>query len=452
MAFLLQSAGAGLMLLALVDVFLTVLYARSGAGLITPRLNNLIWRMMRAVAPSHEPARGKLLSFGGPLLLVLTVAVWVVLLFTGAALLAWPELGAGIEDTNGATETDFVTALYYGGYSLTTLGTGNLVPRTGALKILMVVQALVGFSFVTLTITYFMSVYAALLRRNTLAQALHHLSAGSGDAAEILTRLGPDGDFRPGSGHLADTALNVIDLLESHHLYPVLHYFRMSDARYAMSRICLLALDTACLAQTVLGPKHRNFAHSAAVQMLWGARSTCWTTPPGHSCPKMRANARRSRRMWTRRGSASEALSARWPSAVSRPAKRERGRRNGILSSGGSGSPPFAPSPKLAATRGPRSRAGFRKARSKKTIRHAAETNENANDGGGFARNLQLTAQLPDHVVEISSSRPRFTSCSVRPRGTRGTDEWRADGDRYARRWLRSRCPAVRRHRHRLWR
>lgn len=271
MDWLIQAAGAALMLLALVDVFLTVLYARSGAGLITPRLNRLSWRLMRAAAPSQGPGRDKFLSFGGPLLLVLSVGVWAVLLFCGAALIAWPELGTGIQDTSGRTETDFSTALYYGGYSLTTLGTGNLVPRTDALEVLMVVQALVGFSFVTLTLTYFMSVYAALLRRNKLAQALHHLSAGSGDAAEILIRLGPAGDFRAGSGQLADIGLDVIDLLESHHLYPVLHYFRMTDSRYAMSRMSLLALDTACLAQTALGPEHRNFAQSTAVQMLWGS-------------------------------------------------------------------------------------------------------------------------------------------------------------------------------------
>ena len=271
MDLLIQLAGAALMLLALIDVFLTVLYARNGAGLITPRLNRITWQAMLKLAPSAGPGRDRFLSFGGPTLLVLTVAVWAVLLFTGAALIAWPELGSGIQDSNRATETDFATAFYYGGYSLTTLGTGNLVPLTGGLKFLMVLQALIGFSFVTLTITYFMSVYAALLRRNSLAQALHHLSAGSGDAAEVLIRLGPEGDFRAGSGHLADIGLNVIDLLESHHLYPVLHYFRMTESRYAMSRISLLALDTACLAQTSLGPDHRNFAQSTAVQMLWGS-------------------------------------------------------------------------------------------------------------------------------------------------------------------------------------
>lgn len=270
MAWLIQLLGIALILLALADVFLMVLYARSGVGLVTPRLNRTTWRLMRRIAPERAPARDIILSYGGPILLVLTVVVWAALLFLGSALIAWPELGTGVRATSGTTPTDFATALYYGGYSLTTLGTGNLVPETGPLKILMVLQALVGFSFVTLTITYFMSIYGALLRRNKLAQSLHQMSAGSGDAAELLVRVGPGGDFRAGSGQLSQVGRDVIDLLESHHLYPVLHYFRMADPRYSTARAAMLALDTASLSRCALGSSHHEFARSAAVQVLWG--------------------------------------------------------------------------------------------------------------------------------------------------------------------------------------
>ena len=285
---LIQIAGAALVLLALVDVFLTVLYARSGAGFITPRLNRMSWRLMRWMAPKENPKRDRFLSFAGPLIMVLTVAVWALLLVAGAALFVWPELGRSIQATSGGTSTDFMTALYYGGYSLTTLGTGNLVPTTGFMKLLMVLQALVGFSFVTLTLTYFMSIYSALLRRNKLAQGLHHMSAGSGDAAEILVRLGPEGDFSTGESHLGSIGMDVIDLLESHHLYPVLHYFRMMETRYAMSRIALLTLDTVSLIEAGLGERHRRFARSAAVQMLWGSgidllQDTAKTFLPGNA-------------------------------------------------------------------------------------------------------------------------------------------------------------------------
>lgn len=96
------------------------------------------------------------------------------------------------------------------------------------------------------------------------------MSAGSGDAAEVLVRLGPEGDFGAGGNHLASIARDVIDLLESHHLYPILHYFRMLHPRYAMSRIALVSLDGVSLIEAGLSERHGTFARSAAVQMLWG--------------------------------------------------------------------------------------------------------------------------------------------------------------------------------------
>lgn len=204
-------------------------------------------------------------------MMVATVAVWFLLLTSGFALIVWPALGASIQASQGPTPTDFATALYYSGYSFTTLGTGDIVPQTSGFRILMVLQAFLGFSVLTLTLTYLMSVYSALVRRNTLAQALHHLSSGSGDAAEVVGRLGAGGSFEDARSLLSTKADEVLDLLESHHSYPVLHYFRLREPHYAMARIALLTMDTATLLRVGLGSQHNTLARSGAVQMLWGA-------------------------------------------------------------------------------------------------------------------------------------------------------------------------------------
>jgi len=61
-----QTIGAALVLFILVDVFLTVLYARIGAGVFSPRLARVIWRTFRGAARPFGPRAGKLLSFCGP--------------------------------------------------------------------------------------------------------------------------------------------------------------------------------------------------------------------------------------------------------------------------------------------------------------------------------------------------------------------------------------------------
>ncbi|MBB3952501.1 hypothetical protein [Aureimonas jatrophae] len=48
-----QVAGAALILVFLADVFMTVLYARAGTGLLAPYWNRAVWAVFRI--PNHQP-------------------------------------------------------------------------------------------------------------------------------------------------------------------------------------------------------------------------------------------------------------------------------------------------------------------------------------------------------------------------------------------------------------
>jgi hypothetical protein len=76
-------AGALLMALVLADVFLTVLYARAGTGIISDRMARLVWLTLRGLAPDR--IRRYLLSFCGPLIVVGLLLTWSILLAVGAA-------------------------------------------------------------------------------------------------------------------------------------------------------------------------------------------------------------------------------------------------------------------------------------------------------------------------------------------------------------------------------
>lgn len=237
-------------------------------------MNKGVWQAFRAAGralPSRE-SRDRLLGYAGPILLVLTAGLWLSLLTLGVALVVWPALGSGVQASQGPTPTTFATALYFSGYSLTTLGTGDIVPKTAFYQLLMVGEAAAGFSALTLTLTYFLSVYGALVRRNTFALTLHHRTAGTGDAAEFLARLGPAGDFTGAREDLATLSRDVLNLLESHHSYPVLHYFRFGKPYYALSTMALVVMDTATLIRSALDERaNRNFVDSAAATALWGS-------------------------------------------------------------------------------------------------------------------------------------------------------------------------------------
>ena len=71
-----QMIGVAVVLFILVDVFLTVLYARIGAGVFSPHLARVIWWAFRGAARPFGLRAGKLLSFCGPIILVTVLIVW----------------------------------------------------------------------------------------------------------------------------------------------------------------------------------------------------------------------------------------------------------------------------------------------------------------------------------------------------------------------------------------
>src|SRR5437764_5220153 len=242
-------AGGIVLAITLLDVFLTVMYARAGAGILAPRLARGVWRVFRGLSGRRHTA---ILSYGGPAQLVALVLMWGVLLALGAGLVIHPALGAGITSSSGATDTDFVTALFVGGSSMSIVGASDYGPTTAGYKLLFLFNSLVGMAVTSLTITYLMQVYSALRSRNTLGLTMQAQSGESGDAAELIARWGPRGRFDGGYNNVSTLAGEVAAIKETHHFYPLLFYFRFEHAFYAMSRVLLMSLDAAALVRTAL--------------------------------------------------------------------------------------------------------------------------------------------------------------------------------------------------------
>ncbi len=262
--------GACLVVLVLADVYLTVLYARIGAGVISQRLAKVTWWAFRAASRPFRRHRDAALSFCGPTILVLLVALWLCGLMCGLALIIHPQLGTGITATSGPTPTDFATAMYVAGDTLSTVGTSDLAPRTAFYRLLYAVNSFVGISIITLTLTYFLEIYNALQRRNTFALKVHLATAETGDAAELVAGLGAGGEFQSGYTHLAEMSAEMADFKESHHFYSVLLYFRFSDPHYAVSRLSLVSLDAVTLIKSGLDDqRYAWLKESAAVAQLW---------------------------------------------------------------------------------------------------------------------------------------------------------------------------------------
>src|SRR3954471_14893756 len=259
-----QIAGAVVIVVVLLDIFLTVLYARAGTELISPGVSRAIWLLFRRVSRSWGRHRGKVLSFCGPVILVALIFVWAVGLALGAALIMHPHLGGGIRASQGATPTDFMSALYAGASSLSFVGSGDFKPQSAVFQALYMLNSLIGMSVTSLVLTYVMQIYNALRSRNELGLSIQTLSDDTGDAAELIAGLGPQGQFNSGFNNLATLASNACAAKESHHFYPLLFYFRFSEPYYSVSQTATVLLDTVSLLKSAVSDEDYSWLKESA--------------------------------------------------------------------------------------------------------------------------------------------------------------------------------------------
>jgi hypothetical protein len=251
------------------ETWMAVLYPRAVTGPITA----LTYRIYHHISQRILGPKSKLLLFSGPVLIVTQATVWATLLLVGVSLIVWPQLGVGIVSSNAsATETSFVTAVYYAGFSITTLGVGDLVPKTAFARMVTITAAAIGFSFFTLVLAYIISVYSALGRRNQFASEIDFRTGRTGDTLAYLRLHLASNDRALLNQDLCELASKLADLLESHHFYPALHYFRFNEPRYAMSRMLRFCLETASLLRAINDLKpDQSSVNSEATERLWHA-------------------------------------------------------------------------------------------------------------------------------------------------------------------------------------
>ena len=214
MAVISVALGAGLVLLVAWDIVLTVLHpaARGPVSYVTNRLS---WRLVRDLL-TRLRWRARLQA-AGPLAMLLNVIAWVGGLWLGFALIYLPFVASLGYDAPGLGAKGALEALYLSAVALTTVGFGDVVAHTDALRLVTVLESASGLAAFTAAITYVISVYPLVSSIRGTALRLSDLGA---EAPEGAARLLPDGEWE-----LADLHRALIETHENIRRFPVLYYF-----------------------------------------------------------------------------------------------------------------------------------------------------------------------------------------------------------------------------------
>ena len=303
-------AGAALILLVAIDIFFTVLFPASGHGPIRRPVEWTLWQVFRRLGRMlPRKRRPSLLAYAGPAQILATILVWLGLLLVGWAMIYKPGLGDGIQAASGPIEQSWWTALYFSGFNLTTLGTGDLAASDDLYRLMTVIESATGFAVMTMVLTYFLSTYSTLPGRNAFALKLHQLSLGTDDAATLLSVLLQDGAVGTRQ-HLDAAADSIREISQTHRAYPVLRHFHYQASYFALPRMMLTCLETTTLIRSALAPdRYPELLGSSAVHQLAQSSITLTQTLVGDISSHSPASPQQDRAWRSRYREATETLS-----------------------------------------------------------------------------------------------------------------------------------------------
>jgi hypothetical protein len=241
-------AGVALFLIVVWDAFEAIILPRRVTRKF--RLTRLFfrstwrtWKFFINLVPVRK-TREALLGFYGPMSLILLIGVWAIGLVFGFGLM---QYGTGSAVNSAGWQPGFWTDIYLSGTTFFTLGLGDVLPRSGLARALVVAEAGFGFGFLAAIIGYLPFIYGSFAQREVNISLLDSRAGTPPTAGELLRRHSYEGGQDSLRELLKDWELWCAELMESHLSYPVLAYFRSQHDNQSWMASLTAILDTCAL-------------------------------------------------------------------------------------------------------------------------------------------------------------------------------------------------------------
>ncbi|WP_142785850.1 potassium channel family protein [Changchengzhania lutea] len=218
MNYILLSLGVLIYIAIIADIIMTTLTVKGG-GWLTGKISHWVWKLFLRISGNN--GESTLLAHVGYLLLVLIAMIWVVMFNLSFILLLASDVDSVINSTTNL-HVNLWEKIYYSGFVISTLGIGDFIASSNLWRSITILYSFTGLIFITMSITYFIPVLTAVIKKRKLGISLSSLGNTPQDI--VLNALDADN-----SDYFKFQLLSLSDALvehsQNHRAYPVIHYF-----------------------------------------------------------------------------------------------------------------------------------------------------------------------------------------------------------------------------------
>ncbi|MBG9986166.1 hypothetical protein HZY91_04570 [Facklamia sp. DSM 111018] len=219
--------GIILLLAVIIDLCWTTLWVDRGAGPITNKITDIIWGLFRQL----DRKGNGVLGLVGPVILLITLVIWVAILWFGWTLI-FASFEGGVENTARADAITMVDYLYYAGYVIFSLGNGEITPTNGTVQLLTSLGSASGMLNLSLAVSYVLSIVDGVVKRRTFASSI----SGMGSSAEEIVIAAWDGkEFHDSDIIFHSLAESLGEIAFAQKAYPLLNYYHSVDKKKSIA-------------------------------------------------------------------------------------------------------------------------------------------------------------------------------------------------------------------------
>jgi hypothetical protein len=238
MSYIQFALGMLLTVLAVFDLIYTVL-SPNGSGLITGKFTRWSWRFILFI--SGKSGKASILNHAGVIITFSQIILWVILIWLGNTILFYSDSKSLIDPLKNLYVVSFTDKLYYSGYVLSSMGSGEYSPVGDWWKFYVGLISYTGVIYMSLSISFLIPVVEGVTKKRLLAVQIAEIGLNPKD---MISRHYHNNCFDSFIERAYDLRTSIVELGQTHLAYPIIHYFH-SSKKYESLSVNLVALDEA---------------------------------------------------------------------------------------------------------------------------------------------------------------------------------------------------------------